>query len=181
MTFVADIKTGDLLVIKGDVCKVSETVKETDGHYRLNMFNFRDGSGFYEISDHETSFDNFNPESAEFVLKEKKSDSLVFQSSSGEEQIEVPVHVLGENVKLLRNDETVFIKYVNGLIADVELPKTVVQTVAFTEDIEKDTSRTEFIKEAKLQNGKNITVPAFIKNGDRIRIHLDTGEYVCRE
>ncbi|MBN2858254.1 MAG: hypothetical protein JXN63_07620 [Candidatus Delongbacteria bacterium] len=181
MTVVAEIKTGDLLVIRGDVCKTIEAVKETDGRYRLKMFNFTNGSEFFEVSDGETSVEKSSYESYEFVLKEKKTDSLVFQSGSGEEQVEVPVSVLGENVKLLRNDETVFIKYVSGLIADIELPKIVVQIVESTEDIEKDNTRTEFIKEAKLLNGKSIIVPAFIKNGDKIKIHLDTGEYICRD
>jgi len=181
MTVVTEIKKGDLLIVKGDVCKVTEAVEETDGNYRLNLFNFSNGSDFFEVTDPETTFHKFSAEYSEFILKEKKNDSLVFHSTSGEEQVEVPFTVLGENVKLLRNDETVFIRYANGLIAEIELPKIVVQIVEFTEDIEKDTSRTEFIKEAKLQNGKSIIVPAFIKNGDKIKIHLVTGEYICRE
>ena len=181
MTFVADIKTGDLFVIKGDVCKVTGVDKGTPGQIMLNLFNFRDGTEVVEGSDPETQFDKFSAESSEFILKEKKSDSLVFHSLSGSEQVEVPFSVLGENVKLLRNDETVFIRYVNGLVADIELPKVVVQVIESTEDIEKDSSKNDFIKEAKLKNGKIIIVPAFIKNGDRIRIHLDTGEYIGRE
>ncbi|HXK50679.1 MAG TPA: hypothetical protein PKW56_09470, partial [Clostridiales bacterium] len=78
MTVAAEIKTGDLLDIRGDVCKTIEAVKETDGRYRLKMFNFLNGSEFFEVSDGETSVEKSSYESYEFVLKEKKTDSLVF-------------------------------------------------------------------------------------------------------
>ncbi|MDY0016856.1 MAG: hypothetical protein RBS89_03375 [Candidatus Delongbacteria bacterium] len=182
MAVVTEIKTGDFIIVKGDTCKVTGVERGTDGQLRFGMFNFDRGTEGIEETDADIQYERYTAESSEFILKEKKNDSLVFVSGTDEgEELEVPFSIIGENVKLLRNEEKVAVKYINGLIADIELPKVVVQVVESTEDIEKDNTRTDYIKDARLQNGKIVVVPAFIKNGDRIRINLDTGEYICRD
>ncbi|MDD3044954.1 MAG: hypothetical protein PHF33_05800 [Candidatus Delongbacteria bacterium] len=182
MAVVTEIKTGDYIIVKGYTCKVTGVEQGTDGRSMFGLFNFDRGTEWVEETDAETQYERYTAESSEFILREKKNDSLVFVSGSDEgEEIEVPFSIIGENVKLLRNEEKVAVKYINGLIADIELPKVVVQVVESTEDIEKDNTRTDYIKDARLQNGKIVVVPAFIKNGDRIRINLDTGEYICRD
>jgi elongation factor P len=181
MISLSEIKKGNFIRHKGSIFKV-EDISSRDGNYTsLELFSFLHGTKSVESFTSDHSFIEPELESGDFKLTARHDSSFVFYNSKTSEYLEMPVSILGENVKFLRDDADVVIRYCNGIVASIELPKIVVQEVHFTEDIEKDASNTEFVKEAKLANGRIITVPAFIKNGDRIKIHLDSGEYISRE
>ena len=70
--------------------------------------------------------------------------------------------------------------YVEGRPVSVELPATVELTVAESADGVKGDSANNVQKPAKLETGKTINVPLFIKEGEKIKIDTRTGNYMGR-
>jgi elongation factor P len=58
-----------------------------------------------------------------------------------------------------------------------ELPKNVPLLVTYTEDVVKGDTSSAITKEATLETGINVKVPAFIKQGDLISVDTSTGAY----
>ena len=70
--------------------------------------------------------------------------------------------------------------YVEGKAANVELPSTVILTVKESAEGVKGDSANNVQKAAMLETGKNITVPLFIKEGEKIKVSTENGEYLGR-
>ncbi|MBN2857871.1 MAG: hypothetical protein JXN63_05670 [Candidatus Delongbacteria bacterium] len=111
----------------------------------------------------------------------RKKNFLVFKDEDNDETIEIRRSLLGENNIYLQDNSFVTALYYKNMFASLELPKVVSMEVEFTEDIEKDSSNTDYVKEARLSNGQTIKVPSFVKTGDNVLILLDNGEYIRRE
>jgi elongation factor P len=62
----------------------------------------------------------------------------------------------------------------------IELPQTVDMTVVETEPAIKGASVSNVGKPAKMETGLIVNVPAFISEGERIRIDTSSGAYVER-
>jgi elongation factor P len=65
----------------------------------------------------------------------------------------------------------------NGRIINVELPKNVYLEVTYTESVVKGDTTSSVLKDAKLETGINVKVPAFIKQGDIISVDTSNGTY----
>lgn len=63
----------------------------------------------------------------------------------------------------------------------IELPQFVNLDVAYTEPgVKGDTSSGSATKAAKLETGLEIKVPLFIKQGEKVKVSTETGEFAGR-
>jgi elongation factor P len=69
----------------------------------------------------------------------------------------------------------------NGQIINIELPKNVPLKVTYTENAVKGDTSSAITKNATLETGITVKVPAFIKQGDVISVDTGTGAYRERE
>ena len=60
---------------------------------------------------------------------------------------------------------------------NVELPKNLYLQVTYTEDVVKGDTTSSVLKDATLETGLVVKVPAFIKTGDVISVDTASGEY----
>lgn len=67
------------------------------------------------------------------------------------------------------------LKY-NGIPVSFELPVYVELTVASTEPSVRGDTAGNVLKPARLETGLEVKVPQYIKEGDRVRVHTQTGE-----
>ena len=65
----------------------------------------------------------------------------------------------------------------DGRVINVELPKNLYLEVTYTEDVVKGDTTSSVLKDATLETGLVIKVPAFIKQGDIVSVDTATGEY----
>ena len=65
----------------------------------------------------------------------------------------------------------------DGRVINVELPKNLYLEVTYTEDVVKGDTTSSVLKDATLETGLVIKVPAFIKQGDIVNVDTTTGEY----
>jgi len=110
------------------------------------------------------------------------NDGEFFQFMDNEsfEQLGVPVTMMEDEAKyLLENMECQVMIYEEQAIG-VELPNTVVLTVAETEPGIKGDTAQGGSKKATMETGAVVNVPLFIEQGEKLIIDTRNGEYVSR-
>lgn len=109
-----------------------------------------------------------------------EGDNSVFMDLENYDQYEVPNDNISEEKKYLQENMEVQMDFVNGEIVGVELPATVTLEVTDTQPEIKGATIDGGGKPATLNTGLVVTVPAFIKNGDKIIVNTADGAYKSR-
>lgn len=110
----------------------------------------------------------------------KDGDGLHLMDPVSFEQIEIGKKLIGNDIDYLVEGEKVWVQFWGDKVIGVELAASVVLKVVETGPGEKGNSATSILKPATLESGVVIQVPAFIKEGDRLKINTQSGEYVSR-
>ncbi len=111
------------------------------------------------------------------------SDGAVFHFMNQEtfEQFEVSDELMGDGAGYIKEGDMVALQFFNGQPISVELPKNVPLLVTYTENAVKGDTSSSITKNATLETGITIKVPAFIKQGDLISVDTATGTYRERQ
>jgi elongation factor P len=110
----------------------------------------------------------------------QENDSFIFMDSSSFEQTPLTKEQVGEKGGFLKEGTPVVIMMWEGRPIDIQMPKTVELKVLETEASLKGATITAQMKEGKLETGVKIGVPAFIKEGDIIKVDTRSGTYIER-
>lgn len=106
--------------------------------------------------------------------------SLHFMNGDTFEQFEVSADLAGDALDYIREGDNVGLQFFDGKPINVELPKNVGLKVTYTENAVKGDTSTSIQKDARLETGLTIKVPAFIKTGDTVSVDTATGAYRTR-
>jgi elongation factor P len=118
------------------------------------------------------------PRAMEYLYQD--GDSYVFMDKQNYEQLSLSAEFLeGQTGYLLPNTE-VQVNFYNGRAIGLELPPSVVLTVAQTEPGIKNATATTSFKPAVLETGITVQVPPFVGAGERIKVSTDDGTYMER-
>ena len=93
------------------------------------------------------------------------------------EQFQLSADVVEDSAGYLKEGEALSLQTFNGAIINVELPKNVYLLVTYSESVTKGDTTSSVLKDATLETGLVVKVPAFIKTGDTIYVDTETGEY----
>lgn len=93
------------------------------------------------------------------------------------EQYELPASDVGEQGLYLRDGDPVSLQFFDGKVIGLELPKNVWLSVTEAEEAVRGDTANALQKEAQLETGLKVRVPAFIKVGDVISVDTSTGAY----
>ena len=96
------------------------------------------------------------------------------------DQIALDDEQFGEGIKYLKPNEKLQVSIYQDKPVQVVLPNTVDLDVTDTAPEIKGATATNQYKPATLETGLTISVPPFIKVGEKIRVDTRTGEYVTR-
>lgn len=80
-------------------------------------------------------------------------------------------------LKFIKEGDTVTAQFFDGKVINIELPKNVPLKVTYTENAVRGDTSSAITKDAQLETGVTIKVPAFIKTGDIISVDTTTGAY----
>jgi elongation factor P len=119
-------------------------------------------------------------EDKEYEYLYPDGDDFVLMDTTTYDQIHVDKDIVGDAVRFLRPNEKVTGQIVDGKIVTVELPHVVELEVTDTPPVVKGATATNQPKDATVETGARIRVPAFIDVGERIRVDTRSGEYVER-
>jgi elongation factor P len=104
-------------------------------------------------------------------------DTFHFMDPESFEQFELPADMVGDNAGYMKESDEISLQFFDGRVINVELPKNVPLLVTYTEDAVKGDTSSAIQKDATLETGITIKVPAFIKQGDVISVDTGTGAY----
>jgi elongation factor P len=81
----------------------------------------------------------------------------------------------------LKEGDEVDLQFFDERLINVELPKNLYLAVTYAENVVKGDTTSSILKDATLETGLVVKVPAFIKIGDIIKVDTRSGEYLERK
>jgi elongation factor P len=184
MIQATQLKRGMVIKHNNDLYRVVETQHKTPGNLRglvqAKIRHLKSGS----ISEHRfRSVDMVERaimDETEMEFLYQDGDMYHFMNNESFEQIALSAEVLGDAVPYLISNIKLKIEMYEERPVGIDLPLTVVMEVKETEPSIKGASVSNVGKPAKMETGLIVQVPAFISEGDVIRIDTATGAYVER-
>ncbi|MCL4357755.1 elongation factor P [Patescibacteria group bacterium] len=104
-------------------------------------------------------------------------DKYFFMDYATFEQFEVPVDLVADAVGYIKEGDNVQLLFFKAQPISLDLPKNVSLRVSYAESAVKGDTSTAVTKDAELETGLRIKVPAFIKTGDVVSVDTATGDY----
>lgn len=184
MISVNDFRTGLTILVEGNIFRVIEFqhVKPGKGaaFVRSKLRNLRNGNVVEKTFRAGEKVEKAMIENRKMQYLYAQGDEHVFmdlesydQTTLAEAQIQDELNYLLENMEL-------HIQSFNGEMIGIELPNTVVLTVAETEPGIKGDTASGGTKPAKMETGLYVNVPFFVNEGDKLIINTTDGSYVSR-
>jgi elongation factor P len=178
---VTDLKKGTIFQIDGTPYKVLEYGQKVMGRggsiVNVKIKSLIDGrilDKTYKGNDSIQPADVTNS-NAQFLYSDDKT--LYFMDTRNYETVEVPKAIAGDQAAYLIEGCEVVAQLFNGQVISIEAPKNVYLKVTRTENAVKGDTSSAITKEAELETGAIVRVPAFIKLGDIISVDTTTGNY----
>lgn len=100
-----------------------------------------------------------------------------FMDPQSFEQFQVDQDTIDAASGYMKEGDNINLQFYEGVVTNIELPKNVFLQVTYTESVTKGDTTSNVLKDANLETGLVIKVPAFIKTGDIISVDTETGQY----
>ncbi|MFC2385813.1 MAG: elongation factor P, partial [Candidatus Nanosyncoccus sp.] len=107
----------------------------------------------------------------------KDEDKFYFMDPTTFEQYELSKDLVGDSKDFMKDGDDMEIQFYNGSAINLTLPKNLWLEVTYTENAVKGDTSTSVMKDATLETGVVIKVPAFIKTGDIVSVDTETYAY----
>ncbi len=107
----------------------------------------------------------------------KDDTKFYFMDPESFEQYELASDMVGDAEDFMKEGNEVEIQFYNGTPINLQLPKNIWLEVTYTENAVKGDTTSSVMKDAKLETGVTIKVPAFIKTGDIVSVDTETHAY----
>ncbi len=178
------LKKGMLIKMGGDLLRVSDLHHLTQGnkraHMQARMRDIRTG----RIVDHkfraEEDVERAILEEHEMQFLYKDGDMYYFMNTATYEQIALSAETLGDNALYLLPECLINVEFYEETPMGIHPAQTVDLLVKETVPGIKGATAAAQVKPATMETGLVVIVPAFVNEGDRIRINTETGEYLSR-
>jgi elongation factor P len=105
---------------------------------------------------------------------------VVLMDAETFEQIQLPIATLTDELRFMRENDTVQLLLVDGKPSALQLPAAVELEVKETEPGVKGDTVSNVTKPATLETGAVVQVPLFVEPGERIRVDTREARYISR-
>lgn len=103
--------------------------------------------------------------------------TFFFMDQDSYEQFELSAADMADQAGYLKEGDAVQAQMFDGQVINVELPKNVPLKVTYAEDVVKGDTTSNVMKNATVETGITVKVPAFVKTGDVISVDTASGAY----
>ncbi|MBX3431710.1 MAG: elongation factor P [Pirellulales bacterium] len=110
----------------------------------------------------------------------RSGENFVFMNNNDYEQYELTEEQVGDSARFLKENMDCQLMVYNNLPIAVTAPNHVILQVTYCEPGAKGNTATNVTKPVTLETGAEILAPAFINQGDWLRVDTRTGEYIER-
>lgn len=178
---VTDLKKGQVFQMDGVPYRVVEYAQKVMGRggsiVNVKIKSLIDGKvldktfkGNESIAPADVTYQN-----AQYLYND--GTTFFFMNEETFEQFEVPADLVGDGSKYLKEGDKVTLQFFDERPINVDLPKNVPLKVVYAEDVVKGDTTSSVLKDAELETGVVVKVPAFVKVGDVISVDTATGAY----
>lgn len=174
------------MVIKynNDLYSIFNMVHRTPGNLRafvqVRMRNLRNGSMMDNRFSSTEQVERVSLEDHEMEFLYDDGENYYFMNTENYDQIYLTKDLLGDGVDYLISNMKVNVVFHDNKPISVELPPSVDLKVIETEPGLKGATVSNVTKPAKLETGLVVQVPAFINEGEKIRVSTSEGTYLER-
>ncbi len=176
-----DLKKGTVCQIEGKPYRVIEYAQKVMGRggsiVNVKLKNLIDGSVIPKTFKGQEKIERAEVSNKTVQYLYQSGDDFHFMDPESFEQFELSSDIVDEASGYLKEGEEVQLQFFDGSVINLELPKNLYLEVTYTEDVVKGDTTSSVLKDATLETGKVVKVPAFIKTGDIISVDTATGEY----
>jgi elongation factor P len=184
MIQATQMRPGMVIKFNNELHSVFSVAHRTPGNLRgfvqAKMRNLRSGTMFEHRFSSEDRVEKAILEEVEMEYMYSDGEFFYFMNTENYEQTHLTKEMLGDGDQYLIENLKVHVEYYEGKPMSVELPATVDMKVMETEPGLKGATVSNVGKPAKMETGLVVQVPAFINEGDVIRIDTATGSYIER-
>ncbi len=103
--------------------------------------------------------------------------TFYFMDEATYEQFELSAEDMADQAGYMKEGDKVQAQMFDGLVINIDLPKNVPLKVTYAEDVVKGDTTSSVLKDATVETGIIVKVPAFVKVGDIISVDTTTGAY----
>jgi elongation factor P len=181
MISATQLRPGMVVKFNNDLYSVFSMTHRTPGNLRgfvqAKMRNLRSGTMMEHRFSSEDRVEKANLEEQEMEYLYDDGEYFYFMNTDNYEQMHLMKDLLGDATNYLIPQLRVVVEFYEGKPISVELPATVDMTVVETEPGLKGATVSNVTKPAKLETGLVVQVPAFITEGEKIRVNTAEGTY----
>jgi elongation factor P len=176
-----DLKKGTVIQIDGKPYRVIEYGQKVMGRggsiVNVRLKNLIDGSVIPKTFKGQDKIEpaEVNNRTVQYLYND--GDTFFFMDPESFEQFELGVDVVDSAAGYLKEGDMLNLQFFGDMVINVELPKNIYLEVTYAEDVVKGDTTSSVLKDATLETGISVKVPAFIKVGDIISVDTATGEY----
>ncbi|MFA6701013.1 MAG: elongation factor P [Thiomicrospira sp.] len=182
MKTAQEFRVGNVIMIGNDPMVILKTEFNKSGRnaavVKMKMKNLLNGSASEQVYKADDKFDQ--------VILEKKActysyfaDPLYVFMDEEYNQYEIEKDNLGDAINYIEDgmSDVCEVTFYEGKPISVEMPTIIVREVAYTEPAARGDTSGKVMKVARLANGAELQVAAFIEIGEKIEIDTRTGEF----
>ena len=184
MATTNDLKNGMVLNIDGQLWSVIWFQHHKPGKggavVRTKLKNVTSGKTVDRTFNADVKVDVANVDKRDMQFLYHDGTSYVFMDNSTYDQLELNDAVVGDAKDYMLENQNAVVAVNEGNPLYIELPASVELTVEYTEPGLQGDRSSGGTKPARLETGKEIQVPLFIDNAERVKVDTRDGSYLGR-
>lgn len=185
MATTSDLRTNLMIRWNGQLHRVTEFYHHAPGNWRamviMKLKNVQSGKTIEERVRAGSDIEIVRVDKRAMQYLYRDGDRMHFMDSETFEQLEIPQDTVGDGAQFLKENEMADVLFYDETkILGVEIPPHVTLEVVETNVAVRGDTATSVNKPATLETGAVIQVPAFVNQGDLVKVDTRTGEYLER-
>lgn len=176
-----DLKKGVVCQIDGKPYRVVDYAQKVMGRggsiVNVKLKNLIDGSVIPKTFKGQDKIERaeVNNKAVQYLYSD--GEDFHFMDPATFEQFQLGSDIVDSAASYLKEGDELNLQFFGDRVINVELPKNLFLEVTYAEDVVKGDTTSNVLKDATLETGLVIKVPAFIKTGDVVSVDTTTGEY----
>ncbi len=168
----------------GDVCVVLDSQHRTPGNLRAfvqaTLRSIRTGKSSDVRFSSTEKIDVVPMVTRKMEFSYKDGEDYVFSDPETYETVTLAPEIVGDGKNYLVENGEVTVTFVEDKAVTIELPSSVVLTVADAPEGIRGDSANNVQKSVTMETGITVQAPLFIKTGEKIKVDTRTGKYMER-
>jgi elongation factor P len=181
MISATQLRPGMVIKYNNELYSVFSMTHRTPGNLRgfvqAKMRSLRTGSMMENRFSSEDKVEKAIMDEQEMEYLYDDGEYYYFMNTENYEQMHLMKDLLGDATQYLIPQLRVQVEFYEGKPISVELPATVDMTVVETEPSLRGSTVSNVTKPAKMETGLVVQVPAFITEGEKIKVNTAEGTY----